>query len=181
MVLSKALDIWTEGLYTSYSYDYPMELQQSLFRHFPDSENTISNEVVVPKLNRKAKNKNCLDCSKLIQNGSTRCVQCNMRFHNVWNNPSKTREIHEKNTKKAILKRLDMYKDLVISEDTHQILLGSLLGDGNLYIRKFSPRYSEMHCMEQKDYSDWKANFFIKNGMKITEEPRLANIGGIAM
>lgn len=71
--------------------------------------------------------------------------------------------------KNAILKRIEKYKDLKINEDTHQVILGSLLGDGCLTIGKWSPRFSESHCMEQKEYLKWKINFFLRNKIPLNE------------
>jgi len=91
-----------------------------------------------------------------------------MKLLNKTNNPSKNPIIHEKNTKIAILKRIDKYKDLIINEDAHQIFLGSLLGDGCLTIHKWSPRFTESHCMKQKEYLNWKINFFKKDNIPLT-------------
>ena len=173
MIKTIPLDIHGQGLYSSYDFNYPMDSQENLFRYL-DQSNHSSNSSVSPLVgkakNRKySLNKKCIDCGNLILNFSTKCRSCSMKFHNVWSNSNNSQEIHRENTKKAILKRLYKYENLKINENTHQILLGSLLGDGNLYIRKFSPRYSEAHCMEQKDYSDWKANFFLSNNMKVNK------------
>lgn len=49
-----------------------------------------------------------------------------------------------------------------IPGDFGQVLLGSLLGDGGLFLPKsnYYPYYVETHCTKQKDYLLWKMNFF---------------------
>jgi len=150
-VASEALDIHPSDLYSGYSYDYPMELQQPLFRHFPDSENTISKEVVVPKLNRKAKwyksNKRCSDCNVIINDRATRCNKCNSKYY--------TPRTAKKSIHSRFINRVKKYKHVTLSEAGEQVLLGSLLGDGNLY-KHSSTRYNEAHSAKQKEYLEWK-------------------------
>ena len=54
MIEAQPLDIQSSDLYSSYSYDYPMELQQTIFRYSPDSDSTSRKVVGVP-LNQGAK------------------------------------------------------------------------------------------------------------------------------
>ena len=173
------LDIQPSDLYSSYAYDYPMvDLQKSLFRYLPETEeSTISpKDFAIQPLAQGAKQKNyrrslnnkCPDCGQLILNNSIRCASCRMIWLNKNNNPMYNKELKEKMQIGAILKRIDKYKDLVIDEDAHQILLGSLLGDGSLTIHKFSPRFSENHCMKQKEYLNWKINYFEKDNIPLT-------------
>jgi len=168
---SKALDIQGQGLYTSYSYDYPMvELQESLFRYSSDLDTSDSQkELVVQPLGLGAKNKYCPDCNKLIRDNSIRCASCRMKWINKHDNPMHNIKSKEKMQMGAILRRIEKYKDLEINEETHQILLGSLLGDGCLTIHKWSPRFAESHCMEQKDYLKWKINCFLDNNIPLSE------------
>ncbi len=53
-MVTKALDICTEGLYSSYTYEYPMESQQTLFRYSPDLD-LASQKVAGIPLNQGAK------------------------------------------------------------------------------------------------------------------------------
>ncbi|MCK9154597.1 MAG: hypothetical protein M0P12_00635 [Paludibacteraceae bacterium] len=48
------------------------------------------------------------------------------------------------------------------SKDQHEIILGSMFGDGNLRYDKGSPRGTLrfIHCQEQTDYCSWKAESF---------------------
>ncbi len=65
-MVSEALDIHGQGLYSSYSYEYPMvELQETLFRHSPDLDTSNSKELVVQPLSQGAKKYfRCLNCNK---------------------------------------------------------------------------------------------------------------------
>ena len=56
MIEAQPLDIQPSDLYRSYAYDYPMELQQTLFRYSPDSDSASRKVVGVP-LNQGAKNR----------------------------------------------------------------------------------------------------------------------------
>ena len=50
---------------------------------------------------------------------------------------------------------------MLMEKDKEQILLGSLLGDGSLQLRKraITPVYTEEHCVAQVDYLKWKNSF----------------------
>ena len=43
------------------------------------------------------------------------------------------------------------------SETEEQILIGSLLGDGSLGVNSRNPRFTENHCLRQKEYLQWKS------------------------
>lgn len=204
MIQAQPLDICTQGLYSSWSYDYPMDSQINLFRYLNQSSHSSSNSSVSPLIG-KAKRFYDLDLEEkkkiyfdiinkqydykyllgyifkkynvitdyyLIYRWFKKGVKpytCSerMKLLNKTNNPSKNQKIHEETTKNRILKRLDKYKNLKINENTHQILLGSLLGDGSLSIQKWSPRFTESHCMEQKDYLEWKSNYLERDNIPL--------------
>lgn len=53
------------------------------------------------------------------------------------------------------MKRLNIHENINLSEESEQILLGSILGDGYLGNSPTS-YYSEAHCLAQLDYLYWK-------------------------
>lgn len=47
-----------------------------------------------------------------------------------------------------------------------QILFGSLLGDGHV-TNETKPRFSEAHCLRQKDYLMWKKSIIQSGGKEL--------------
>ncbi len=52
---------------------------------------------------------------------------------------------------------------MIKDKEVHQLLLGSMCGDGCIAINKggVTPNYSEHHSIEQKDYLLWKKSFLL--------------------
>jgi len=64
-----------------------------------------------------------------------------------------------------------------IPYDVEQVLIGSLLGDGTVYIPDLNARFSEAHNLDQSDYLIWKAKILSRLfGGKIYEYPNLNRI-----
>lgn len=61
---SQPLDICTQGLYSSYSYDYFMDSQNNLFGYLNQSEHSSSNSSVNPLIDGAKKQYNCFNCNK---------------------------------------------------------------------------------------------------------------------
>ncbi|MEK6884809.1 MAG: hypothetical protein AABY22_34575 [Nanoarchaeota archaeon] len=149
------LDMFRQGLYSNSLTNIGMvELQTLLFRNSPDSDIASEKNVIQP-LNQGAKqckykkgyilNKKC-ECGKTIKDTSGGCRSCSAK-HSLTNG----RRL------KLINKQKEKYKDVFILKEAEQVILGSLLGDGCMRKAKYSPDFVEVHCMEQKDYLDWKS------------------------
>jgi hypothetical protein len=64
-------------------------------------------------------------------------------------------------SKKLSGKRLVEYKNLLtLSKDQQDVLIGTILGDGNIRILKKEALLTVSHCEKQSDYVFWKYNVF---------------------
>lgn len=69
------------------------------------------------------------------------------------------------------------FYQLPLSDQTKQIILGSLLGDGSLKINKNyrNAKYAERHSITQKEYIEWKVSQLypeLKGALKVRESSR---------
>lgn len=93
-------------------------------------------------------NKKCIDCERLIENRGIRCKICNNNhfiphFHNIFKNKQQ-------------------HKDLVISIEAEQLIVGGLLGDASTIssnrkiVKSIFCQFKFTHCLEQTEYFKWK-------------------------
>ena len=109
-----------------------------------------------------SKNNGCIDCGRLIQNRSKRCRICYAQNY--------LRPLYIKRQQKK-------YKDVTITPQAEQILLGSLLGDGTLFKHKYSPSFREIHCLNQKEYLEWKSKILnLPSNLTIINIPKNGSI-----
>lgn len=69
-----------------------------------------------------------------------------------------------------------------LSDEQKQLLVGSLLGDGNMHINKAgdSARFKEAHCLRQKAYLTWKQTILLPFAYRIRPENKRLQDGRIA-
>lgn len=60
------------------------------------------------------------------------------------------------------------HPDFKLTEEETQVLIGSLLGDGNLTCIGINPYFRESHCLAQQEYLEWKVRELYRLGAKLT-------------
>lgn len=73
---------------------------------------------------------------------------------------SHIREVIRKNQKGRNLEKVKLYDQILLSDDCKSIVLGSILGNGKLKIRKGekNARLRIKHLEEQREYYEWKVS-----------------------
>ena len=69
-----------------------------------------------------------------------------------------------------------LYNDINLTHRQEQVLIGSLFGDGSLFISPncTNPRFDETHCLKQEKYLDWKISELMVLNPKVTYRNAIA-------